>query len=25
VLWITNPGQRPPTTKWGEHVVMDDL
>lgn len=25
VLWLTNPGQRPPTKEWGEHVIMDDI
>ncbi len=24
-IWITSPGQRPPTTKWGDHIVMKDL
>ncbi|MBI6883128.1 DUF2201 family putative metallopeptidase [Pseudomonas putida] len=24
-LWVTNPGQNPPTKKWGEHIVMRDL
>lgn len=24
-LWVTNPGQRPPTTKWGEHTIMRDM
>jgi predicted metal-dependent peptidase len=25
VMWVTLPGQRPPTNKWGNHVVMQDL
>ena len=25
VLWVTNPGQHPPTTRWGQHIVMDDM
>lgn len=24
-LWITNPGQNPPTKDWGEHLIMRDL
>lgn len=24
-LWVTNPGQRPPTTKWGEHRIMENM
>lgn len=24
-LWVTNPGQRPPTSKWGEHRVLANL
>jgi hypothetical protein len=24
-LWITTPGQRAPTDKWGEHLILADL
>ncbi|WP_162948994.1 VWA domain-containing protein [Pseudomonas sp. Leaf58] len=24
-LWITTPGQRAPTSKWGEHLILADL
>jgi predicted metal-dependent peptidase len=24
-LWITTPGQRAPTEKWGEHLILADL
>jgi predicted metal-dependent peptidase len=25
VLWVTAPGHQAPTTKWGQHIIMDDM